>query len=104
MLEYKEFREAMLELKKQHNANDRTHKALSMLCPDDYVSNISMPIYDYFVTFLMQIMNDKSEWIAYYVYELGFGLLYEEYSITDKDGKPIPLKTIKDLWNIIKND
>lgn len=102
MIDYKTFKETIDVLKKQYKVNQKRAEAFKIILPHDHVTDIDMPIYDYFVNFLMKVMNDESEWIAYYVYELDFGLLNDTYKVTDKKGKEIPLKTTKDLWNILK--
>jgi len=47
-------------------------------------------------------MNDKSEWISYWLYELDCGKEAEKLKVTDKNGKTIPMKTISNLYDCIK--
>lgn len=46
-------------------------------------------------------MGDTSDWISYWLYELDWGKLYKKGCVKDK-GKDIKLKTLGDLYNIIK--
>ena len=48
---------------------------------------------------LKRVMNDKKEWIEYYIYEADWEKTFKE--IYESDGTPIPLETIEDLYNII---
>lgn len=49
------------------------------------------------------VMDDRAEWISYWVYDLNCGEDYKKGSITKKDGTPIPLKTTIDLYNLLTN-
>lgn len=53
---------------------------------------------------LSESMNDTSDWISYWFYELDCGRDYKDGCITDLDGKIIKLKTIEDLYNCIINN
>lgn len=56
---------------------------------------------DNVISLLANLTNDTEEWIEYWVYELGCGERADNYDITDKDGNPIPLSSIEDLWNLL---
>ena len=47
------------------------------------------------------IFNDKNQWIQYWTLELDFGERYEDGYVKDKDGHTIPLKTSKDLYDLL---
>ena len=53
---------------------------------------------------LKELTNDKSDWIEYYCWELDFGSKYKPGSIKDVDGTNIPLKTVEDLWDMLKEN
>lgn len=53
---------------------------------------------------LSRVMNDKSDWISYYCYELDFGRNWEPGMITDSDGKDVPLGTVDDLWRLLNDN
>ena len=62
---------------------------------DDLVNGI--------VSLLEQMFHDHSEWISYWLWELDCGKNYVEGSVTIQK-KPLPLKTIKDLYNILTKE
>ena len=47
-------------------------------------------------------VNDKGDWISYWIYELDFGKKAKKGTVQDGDGKNLPIKTISDLYNLIK--
>lgn len=47
------------------------------------------------------IFNDKDQWINYWIWELGFGVDYEDGDAQNQDGSIIPLKTVEDLYNLL---
>lgn len=51
---------------------------------------------------LAECMGDEGEWIKYWFYELDQGK--KDYLVTDKDGKPIPLTTKEDLYNMLRSE
>lgn len=54
------------------------------------------------IELLEKTLDDKDGWISYYIFELDFGKQNNRLQVKDTDGNIIPLKTIKDLWDIIK--
>lgn len=57
-----------------------------------------------YLDLLKDVFDDKGDWISYWVYELDFGKKAEEDSIQSKEGKNIPIKTIKDLYILLTNE
>lgn len=57
-----------------------------------------------YLELLKDVFNDDGDWISYWVYELDFGRKARKNSITDKDGRNIPIKTMKDLYNLLTNE
>lgn len=50
---------------------------------------------------LLEVMlDDKDEWISYYIFELDFNKTGETTEV-GIDGKNYPLNSIKDLWELI---
>lgn len=85
----KEYNDLISELNDvciKHNRNFECLFADSLLC--DVIS------------LLEQLTNDKSQWISYWIFELNFGTSYQQGMVL-QDKQDVPLKTIKDLWNII---
>lgn len=54
-----------------------------------------------FLKTLKEAMDDKYDNIDYWVYEIDFGKNAKKDSITDKNGKNIPIKTLSNLYDII---
>lgn len=50
---------------------------------------------------LKELMNDTSDWISYYMWEINFGKGYYEGCITESNGTPITLRNADDLYNLI---
>ncbi|MBQ2349142.1 MAG: hypothetical protein II388_12375 [Clostridia bacterium] len=53
------------------------------------------------IELLEKLVSDEDHWIDYYIFELSFGKWNDTMNVEDADGNTIPLKTTKDLWNII---
>lgn len=54
------------------------------------------------VEILEIIFNDTEEnWISYWCWELDFGKYYSEGTVTESNGKAIPLKTAEDLYDFL---
>lgn len=52
---------------------------------------------------IKEAMDDKYDWISYWIYDLECGTKAKKKTVTSKDGKNIPIKTLDNLYNIIKN-
>ena len=82
---------------------DNVNKAMRKFNPD--FGYFSLGRYEtLFLQAMKEAMNDNSDWISYFVYDMSFGKDAKEKSVTDKNGKGIPIKTLDDLYNIIKNN
>ena len=46
-------------------------------------------------------LNDKEEWIEYWIFELDFGRKWKEGMICSPDGEDIPLQTLDQLYELI---
>jgi hypothetical protein len=53
------------------------------------------------VDILKEAMDDKDDWIGYWIWELDCGKEAKRNTIT-LNGKNIPIKTISDLYNILQ--
>ena len=58
---------------------------------------------DQTVNLLEKIMDDKAEWIEYWIYELEFGKKWEPFMITE-DGRDVRLETEDDLYDLLISD
>lgn len=87
-------------IEEQFKHDSKCHKAFSTILKNDYVSN-----YDYnliltdYTDMLEYIMDDKSQMITYFIYDLEFGKKYKDGMITEHDGTIIKLKTVEDLYD-----
>lgn len=57
-----------------------------------------------FEQLLKEAVNDKGDWIPYYVYDLNFGRNWHPGCVTDADGNDIPLSNLDELWALIQSD
>lgn len=97
-----EFIRRINNIEEQFQHDNKCHKAFSTILKNDYVSN-----YDYnliltdYIDMLEYIMDDKSQMITYFIYDLEFGKKYKDGMITEHDGTIIKLKTVEDLYNYL---
>lgn len=96
-----QFIKTMEEIKTLFDDIDNVHSAFKKLDPDfggfciSRVDNMMMAI-------LKIAMNDESDWISYYVYELEWGSKWKKGMV--KIGrKDVALKTFEDLYSILTN-
>jgi len=105
MLTKKEFTDAINAIVAQLNEDKRLSGALNVLVNRNY----GMCHYDTayalpgLIKLLVSVMQDKYSWIEYWLYELDCGAKYRPSSVT-QDGKPIKLKTIADLYALLKKE
>lgn len=102
MLTKKQFTDAMTAIVEQNAEDDKISKALSSICPDTcfYDTKYATKALIYL---LKSTMKDSYEWIEYWLYELDCGRKYKPSSVTH-DGKPTKLKTIADLYALLKKE
>lgn len=50
---------------------------------------------------LSYIFCDEEDWVGYYCWELDMGKNWKPGMITSKDGKDIPLGTVRDLYELL---
>ena len=103
MLTKKEFTDAMTAIIEQNAEDDRISKALSSICPDSCFYDTKYATKG-LTRLLESIMQDSFDWIEYWLYELDCGRKYRPSSAKDADGKPIKLKTISDLYALLKKE
>ena len=103
MLTKKEFTDAMTAIVEQNAEDDRISKALSSICPDSCFFYDTKHATKGLLNLLKSTMKDTYEWIEYWLYELECGAKYRTDSVT-QDGKPIKLKTIADLYALLKKE
>jgi hypothetical protein len=102
MLTKKEFTDAMTAIVAQNKADDEICSALTSFCNDSCFYDTKYATKG-LLDLLVSTMKDTSEWIEYWLYELDCGAKYRPSSVT-QDGKPIRLKTIADLYALLKKE
>lgn len=85
----------VIKYKKMNDVDTALYKAG---CTIDYPTCI-----DEAINLLELLVDDKSKWINYWVFELECGEKYYDGCVTIDD-KNVPLKTIEDLWECITID
>lgn len=87
----------------------RKHKELNSLY--DAVENITGAIPDTLIDttnesleieLLKELVEDKENWIDWFIFECDCGDNNDFAQVVDRNGKEIPVKNSKDLWNLIK--
>lgn len=84
----------LFDLTARYNQAHRQEYPVEISTPDLLLETVQL---------LSMIVEDREDWIGYYVFDLECGEKYTEDMVFDENDKPIPLKTIEDLWNAIKN-
>lgn len=90
-------------LKRRHAQTEAIDKLLAEYNPDlPTWFPVDMEMEDRLVAAWGRELVDVDGWLPYYIYELDFGEAATSDSVLDADGTPIPLKTVEDLWKLIK--
>ena len=95
------FKKHLLEIKSICEDVQGVDSAIRKLDPDFggfYLSRVEQAMVD----ILKAAVNDKSDYLGYWIWENNWGEGIKKNSVTDKKGKPIPLKTPEQLYDAIK--
>ena len=96
------FKKLMNEFIALRKDEDRLCNAMQKFDPD--FGYFSLGRYEtLFLQTMKEAMNDTSDWISYFVYDMSLGKDAKQKSVTDKNGKGIPIKTLDNLYNLINN-
>jgi len=95
ILTLKEFGDAIRSIATVLDTNDALEKHL-----ESSVLEYNAPLIATTVTLLENVMNDKDQWISYWLWELDFGQR-NDLMVTDENGETIPLTTVVDLYNLL---
>lgn len=98
----KNFKKALALLKRTRDDHDKLKEALQNIFIDMSSLGVDKREIDMF-DIIQMAMDDKGDWLGYWFYELG-GKFTKKKVIQDKDGKNIPLRNVKDLYNLIINN
>ena len=96
----KQFNKILSKLVAIKKDEDNLNEAFQKFEPD--WNRISFGRYETLVVKALKLaMEDKEEWISYWVYDLNCGKDAKKNSVTVK-GKNTPIKTIDNLYDLIK--
>ena len=98
-MELSEFKDRMSTLKINMEKVDTFAKALEKFCDTNIIFSINYDIYESYMDLLSQQMNDKSEFIDWYIYETNWG---EKKMSAGYDGEETIIDTYEKLYNLIK--
>jgi hypothetical protein len=99
-MEKKQFIKLIKELVSIKKAEDKLNIAFKEFNSD--FNFISFSRYETLVVESLELaVNDKSQWISYWLYECNMGT--GNLKVWDKNKKRIPFKTPSDLYDCIKN-
>ena len=99
----KQFIKSMKDLIRLKRDEENLNKAIKKFSPD--FNYVCFDRYENLVLEVLKIATgDKYDNIAYWLYELNEGKDAVKDSVTDKDGKCLPIKTLSDLYNMIEYD
>ena len=97
------FKKLMTQLVQIKKYEDNLQDAFKKFDPE--FGNISFIRYEQICVDCLKVaMNDINDWIGYWIYELDCGKTAKKHTVTDKDGKDLPIKTLDDLYKIIEDD
>ena len=91
-------------IKEMFEAEEKITKSLRLIGGKDFPTHFSLEIpITFMIEVLKDVMDDKDDWIGYFIYELEFGKnKMAKNCITEKDGKKVSLQTSSQLYNYIK--
>ena len=89
-------------IQKQEQKEDKLINSICEIldCPTP-VSTLSEDMYSALMMCLKYIFKDNSDWIQYYLCERPHPY---RPCVWDKDGTEIPLETVEDLYNLLKDN
>lgn len=104
IISYKQFATIMQIFIDLQEKSDNFSLALQTFSGDvEFTSFHSGYLLDSLLAFMEDIMYDKNMWIKHWVYELDYGKESKKL-IVKYNGKVIPMKTIKDLYNLLEQE
>lgn len=104
MISRKMFKDEMSFIQERKSAENRLTEVFS----EEFVDCNFFPYMRYeteMVKLLGNLMEDESDWIGYFIYELDFGKNYKEGDVTEinQESKEVavPMGTVDELYNIL---
>ena len=104
MITFKEFKSYIEDIKSVYDFEDQLREMCSAFNKQtQYQASFEIPtLVETSINLLTELVGDKGEWISYWFFELECGKLADDLTVEDETGNNISLKTIEDLWNVIK--
>lgn len=96
------FIETLSKIEEQLKLDNKCHEAFSIILPNDYVSG-----YDYNLVLnqllkLLKIdLDDKSNWIDYFIWDLDFGRNFKMGMVSDENNNNIDLSNSEKLFEFL---
>ena len=101
MISYKEFEDYMLRLKCIIEADTKVDSALREVSPEFGGFHNEIAI-DLVLDMLKRLTHDEFDNISYYIWDTNWGENWVSGMITDEKGNDIPMKTLKDLYELLE--
>lgn len=102
MIAKKTFVDTMNKLQKLDEKLNAVDIALKDLSPD--FGGLYIPdFFDITIEILQEVMNDKDDWLMYFVYERDW-LKDMKLGDIEVEGKPIPIETWEDVYDFITKE
>lgn len=103
IMPFEEFETYIEAIREIHSLQDDIHKTTTAFndASKECMCLCWPTMEDYVVKLLKREFNDVGEWISYFIYEKEFGKAFGDDAVTDKNGNPIPFRTVQDLYNLL---
>ena len=97
------FKEVMTFIVDKNKKKDQLNDAWREYNPDGNYLSLDGDWETTMVQLLREYVGDYNDDIGYWLYELNYGEKAKKNTVTDKNGRNIPIKTIDDLYNLISS-
>lgn len=102
MIPKNKFIEYMEELEALNNIESSIDHAIKNLSPD--FCRFSLTRHESLIVNILQdAMDDKYDWIPYWLYDLDCGKDAKADSVTHADGSNIPIRTAENLYDLLRD-
>ena len=97
----KTFTKLLKEIIVEEKRVEKLENAINQMSPDSH--GVIFNFTELSLMILAEAVDDNTEWISYWFWELEKGKKAKNGTVKDSDGREIPIKTISNLYDIIKN-
>ena len=107
MLSKELFIETVEAINKQFKKDIEISEHLGRAFPNAFTPNLlpdNRIINEALIKILKMEMNDKSNWVEYFMYDLNFGEENYRLKVYDNKKEEIPLTTTEDLYNLLTEE